>query len=352
MDNFFRDNEVKIDSVSGAYTQETLSAYASHLVGKKTPFSYVVIDVDNFTYITDAFGLDVGKKVLYDVAEKITEIVQYKGVLARNEGDEFSLILKNVVDYEEIWSICHTILVKINEISIPEIDRQTLTVTIGIARYPENGSNLDDLLTCSAKALYRGKTKGRNCFIIYLPEKHENIIPKDEKKRLIGSMNLHSNIFKFLTESDNLAQGITSLINFISAYFEIDHICIQSNEKLFFQKIHQLSKNQHFLPIPQELISKSINKLTGVLYISDRKNLFQAKHMELFELCESQQITASCICEISYREEHFGILRAEMTGTEDENRQWQYSDLDLLLTAAKTIGLILHYSGKTFEDLQ
>ena len=74
--------------------------------------------------------------------------------------------------------------------------------------------------------------------------------------------------------------------------------------------------------------------------------------MELFELCESQQITASCICEISYREERFGILRAEMTGTEDENRQWQYSDLDLLLTAAKTIGLILHYSGKTFEDLQ
>lgn len=352
MDNFFRDNEVKIDSVSGAYTQQTLNSYASYLISQQTPFSYVVIDVDNFTYITDAFGIEVGNKVLYDISNKIREIIQGKGSLSRNKGDEFSIILKNIVDYDEIWSICHTLLVKINEIALPEIGNQTLTVTMGITRYPENADNFEALLSCSEKALYRGKSKGRNCFIIYLPEKHANIVPKNENQRAIGTMNLHSNIFKFLTSSDDLGAGIMSLINFISSYFEIDHICIQSKEKIIFQKIHQLSKNRNFLPIPQEFITQSINKLTGVLYISDTKNLFKAKHTALYELCEAQQITASCICEISFRDERYGILRAEMTGTESENRLWQYSDMDLLLTAARTIGLILHYSGKKLEDLQ
>ena len=164
-------------------------------------------------------------------------------------------------------------------------------------------------------------------------------------------MSLHSNVFKFLTASDDLAEGINNLINFLSSYFEIDHVCVQTDEEILFQKIHQMSKNKDFRIIPSSLIDQGINKLTGVLYLPDTKNLLKAKLNDFYELCEIQKITAICLCEISFRGEKYGILHADMTGTEDENRLWQYSDMDLLLTAARTIGLILHYSGKTLKNL-
>ncbi len=351
MDTFFRDNEIQTDKVSGAYAKQTMDSYASFLVQFEADFSFALIDIDNFTYINDAFGRAGGDKILYDVATTINEIINGKGILARNKGDEFSLILKDIIDYDEIWNICHEILVKVNEISLPEVGNQTLTVTIGLARFPENSRHLDDLISCAEKALYRGKTKGRNCFIIYLPEKHASIVPKSEKQKAVGSLNLHSNVCKYLTAGDDLKAGISNLFNFLSSYFEIDHICIQANEKLLFQKIHQRSTNKKFDYIPNELIEQSINQLTGIFYMSDTKNLLRAKKDFLYEIFENQEITSSCFADISYRDEKFGYLRVDMTGTEKDSRLLQYSDIDLFLNAARTLALILHYTGKRVEEL-
>lgn len=354
MDAFFRDNEIKTDTITGAYTENTIISYASDLIQRQTPFSFALVDVDNFTYINDAFGMGGGNRVLYDIANKIKEIVGDKGVLARNKGDEFSLVLKEIVDYDEIWNLCHTILVKINDIDLPEIGNQTLTVTIGLARFPENAYRGEELLACAEKALFRGKTKGRNCFVIYLPEKHASIVPKSDKQKIVGSLSLHSNVFKYLTFADDLKSGILNLFNFLSSYFELDHICIQDNEteNLMFSKVHQRSKNKKFEYIPQNLVEKSINQLTNVLYVSDTKNLLRAKHEELYQIYEGQNVSSSCLAEIFYREKKYGYIRIDMTGMEGEARLLKYSDIDLILTAARTLGIMLFYSGKTLKDLK
>ncbi len=351
MENFFKESNVEVDSVSEAYSGETVNSYAENLLANNIPFSFILLDVDNFTYITDAFGSAGGDKVLYDVSKIVKSVLGDKGILGRNSGDEFSIVLKDAVTYDEVWNICHTILVKVNEVELAEIGNQTLTVTIGLARYPENAENFTELYSCAEKALYRGKTKGRNCFIIYLPEKHANIVPKSEKQRMLGSMNLQSNVFKFLTGNDDLRMGIMNLFNFISSYFQVDHICIQTSDKIVFQKIHPLAKTEKFVHIPHNIIYNCMNQLTGVLYIGDVKNLVKARHTEMYEILKEQNITSSCICEISYRDETYGILRADMTGTENDSRLWQYSDMDLLLTASRTIALILHYNGKNFDNL-
>lgn len=353
MDNFFTENEVSKDSLTSVYSRQTIFSYASYLISKNIPFSFALIDIDNFSYINDAFGEDGGNKILCNIASKLVSIVGEQGSVARGDGDEFIVILKNMTVYDEIWNICHNILVQVNEIEFPEIESQTLSVTIGLARYPENAKNGDELLECAQKALFRGKSKGRNCFIIYLPEKHASIVPKSEKQKAVGSLNLHSNIFKYLTTPDDLKDGIQNLFNFLSSYFEIDHICIQGNshEKIFFQKIHQRAKTNSFAYVPHDLITQSMNKLTGVLYISDIKNLLRAKQDKLYEIFQEQKITSSCFCEISWRNENYGLLRFDLTGNGEESRLLQYADIDLFLTAAKTIALILHYSSKKIEDL-
>jgi diguanylate cyclase (GGDEF)-like protein len=351
MDIFFRDNEVQTDSLTDTYTKDTISSYVSYLIENKEPFSYALLNLDNFTYIRDAYGLEIANKVLYDIANELKSIIGTDGVIARCADDEFSIVFKRLMEYDAIWGVCHTILVKINEFHISEIEGQTMTVTIGLARYPDNAETSDDLILCAQKALYRGKTKGRNCFVIYLPEKHKSIIPKDEKQRALGAMSLHSNIFRFLTSTDDLRMGIINLFNFISSYFSVDHICIQTGKDIFLQKINPLSKVKEFKYIRDDLIRVNMNRLTEVLYVSDTSNLVRARHEELYEALAVQHITSTCFCEISYRNEIYGMLRADMAGTPTEKHLWRYSEMDLLLTAAKTIALILHYTGKRFENL-
>ena len=351
MDSFFIENEVKIDLLTKAYTKESILAYASFLIEKEQPFTFVMLNLDNFTYIKDTFGSEIAHKVLNDVSGEIRNIIEEQGVLGRGGEDEFYIIFKGLTEYDSLWSVCHTILVKINELQLPEIAEQTLTLTIGLSRYPDNAETTEDLQTCAEKALYRGKTKGRNCFVIYIPEKHANIIPKDEKQRALGAMSLHSNVFRFLTANDDLRMGIITLFNFISSYFEVDHLCIQTEKKICMQKIHPLSKTKDFRYIRHDLIHSNMNKLTEVLYISDIKNLIRAHHDELYRVLAEQGISSTCFCEISYRNEVYGMLRADMTCSENETRMWRYSEMDLLLTAAKTIALILHYTGRKIDNL-
>ena len=120
----------------------------------------------------------------------------------------------------------------------------------------------------------------------------------------------------------------------MSSYFTIDHICIQTEKKLLFQKIHQMSKCRDFVRIPTDLIQANMNKSSEMFYLSDTKSLQRSKQLELYDIFESQKITSTCLCDISYQNEHYGMLRADMTGTELENRLWQYSNMDLFLLSA------------------
>ncbi|WP_407426826.1 GGDEF domain-containing protein [Treponema sp.] len=351
MAEFFDENLLEKDSITPVYTKESVSKYTNHLISQKIPFSYALVDIDNFTYINDTFGAAGGNRVLSDVAQTLIRNVGSNGIVGRNEGDEFVIVLNNIIGYDDIWNICHKILVEVNDIELPEIGKQTLTVTIGLDRYPENGSDFDSIKLSADKALFRGKQKGRNCFIIYLPEKHESIVPKTETQKALASINLHSSVFKFLTANNDLADGITKLFNFMSSYFTVDHICIQNEKKLYFQKIHQISKNREFFPVSEDFIRANINKATDMLYLSNIKSLQLSHQTEFYEILDSQKITSSCFCEISYQDKKYGFLRADMTGTELETRLWEYSNMDLFFNAAKTIALILNFTGKTIKDL-
>ena len=81
MDSFFIENEVKIDLLTKAYTKESILAYASFLIEKEQPFTFVMLNLDNFTYIKDTFGSEIAHKVLNDVSGEIRGIIEEQGVL-------------------------------------------------------------------------------------------------------------------------------------------------------------------------------------------------------------------------------------------------------------------------------
>lgn len=350
MDDFFSKNNFTLDELTRVYSKNDVFDYAQFLTAEEIPFTFLVVDIDNFKYINDTYGYEAGNKILYKIAHLLFEKTGDKGVVGRIEGDKFALVLNKLTSYDEVWSFCHELLVNINEIQLPEFNGMSLTSTMGLARFPENAANFDKLLEACEKALYRGKTKGRNCFIIYVPEKHANIVIKSSKEKAMSSSNLISSVFKYL-ENEDLSAGIKNLLDFLSSYFEIDHLCIQTNGRILFEKIHQMARTRSFLPIPIDLIKGEINRGTKMYCVNDVKSLLQIRRMDLFDVLAKQNITSSCVFEISYQETVYGYLRADMTGYGKDVRIWQYSDLDILLTFARALGMILHFSGKELTEL-
>ena len=356
MDFFNNNQHIAFDGLTQLYDRETIVCYANNLIMANRPFSMALIDVDNFKYINDNYGHIAGDKIICEVSERLKKLIGENGVVGRFGGDEFIAIMPDLINYDEVWQACHKTLVNMSEVEITDFNGLYVTVTIGLARFPENAMNYEKLLETADKALYRGKTKGRNCFIIYLPEKHANIVLKTEKDKQLTSMYLHSIVFNNLTKTDNLTEGIKNLFDFISAYYMIDHICIQSEGngseigKLYFEKIHQLSKTKIFKPMSLELIRSNMNSSIEMFYLNDLKQLVRSNQIEFYNLLCDQKITSTCCVNITYQNTRYGMLRADMTGVAGSNRIWQYGDMDILLTTAKTIALILHYTGKSLSD--
>jgi len=118
------------------------------------------MDLDGFKLINDTLGHDAGDKLLSIVATRIQASVRDEDVIARLGGDEFAVLLKNIDDARDAQSIADQLL---NEIARPmRLSRQqtiTLSASIGLACYPEDGADAETLLK-QADTLDQGMRDG------------------------------------------------------------------------------------------------------------------------------------------------------------------------------------------------
>ena len=197
---------------------------------------------------------------------------------------------------------------------------------------------MDELFNLTDKALYRGKTKGRNCYIIYLKEKHAGINLKSDRDKTYSSMYLHSKIFKELTKDNNLDSNINSLLDFLGNYLMIDHLGIENDDKMLFDYIHPLCKYKT-KPISNKLIETMMPSYTE--FISENVVL-NSNHLNepLYKELINQHIYSIVIIRIAVYGKTYGYLRAEILGL-DTGRIWQHLDLDLLISFCHILVLIL-----------
>ena len=334
-----------IDSLTGVYKRDVLIEYIDYLIQEKTPFTMGLIDVDNFKYINDNYGHQVGDKVLCAVVNRMKELIDSNCVLGRFGGDEYMIILKGITEYDLVWKILHRVNFGVSSLNIDNMVELTLSVTIGVSRFPLDANSYTSLLELSDIALYRGKTKGRNCFIIYLPEKHANIKLQKINEKKQSSMFLHNQVTNILSSTFALGVAVETLFKYLSNYLMLDHICIQTLNDLKYSTVHNLSPQKDFKYIDTEVIRKITNR-SGLFYINNLKSLEYQKS-ELHDILLEQNIESTCFVEIQIYGRLYGHIRADSIN----GRIWQFQDMDLLITAAKTIALILFYQGKSLDNI-
>lgn len=130
----------------------------------------VFLDLDRFKIINDSLGHDVGDSVLISVANVLNRFIGKHGVAARYAGDEFLIWLDNVEDKDSVQKIASQVLQAVaHPIALENGSELKITVSMGIAYYPEHAKTVGHLIKNADTALYDAKLKGKNRFSEYTP---------------------------------------------------------------------------------------------------------------------------------------------------------------------------------------
>ncbi|MGZ9155417.1 MAG: EAL domain-containing protein [Candidatus Binatia bacterium] len=129
------------------------------------------LDLDRFKIVNDSLGPSIGDQLLKEMSNRLAGHLQLYDTLCRQGGDEFILLLPNT-DAEAAAHIARKML---NVIAQPfTIDSQCLTMTasIGIAEFPQDGESFEQLAQSADAALFRAKANGRNNFQFFTRQMH------------------------------------------------------------------------------------------------------------------------------------------------------------------------------------
>ncbi len=123
-----------------------------------------MIDIDHFKPINDTYGHQTGDTVLRSFAEVLNGSVRQTDYAARYGGEEFIVILTetHLPQAEELAERLRIGIVK-HSILLAEGKELNITVSVGIASYPEHAQSWEDLLKAADSAMYAAKRAGRNC---------------------------------------------------------------------------------------------------------------------------------------------------------------------------------------------
>ncbi len=165
------ENQSIRDSLTGLFNRHfmeiTLERELRRATRRSSSMAVFMIDADNFKLFNDTFGHNVGDTVLRAVAERFLSSVRSEDVVCRYGGEEFVVILPDISP-EKAEERAQEVRQAIQELRVSE-SGQTLgsvTVSIGVAMYPEDGRTIDALMQAADRSLYLAKSSGRNQVVL------------------------------------------------------------------------------------------------------------------------------------------------------------------------------------------
>lgn len=149
-------------------------------------FSVMLLDLDNFKYINDSYGHDVGDELLKAFANRIRSALRAEDTVCRLGGDEFIILLEGVDNAEHIHSVAQNLLQAMSgELSVSgRLVR--IGTSIGASIYPQHGEDITILKRSADIAMYCAKEAGKNQLMVY-----EKELASINRNRLMMHNDLH-----------------------------------------------------------------------------------------------------------------------------------------------------------------
>jgi diguanylate cyclase (GGDEF)-like protein len=137
---------------------------------KHQRLAVLFIDLDRFKEINDTMGHTVGDELLIEIAQRLTGHLRSGDMLARLGGDEFVCAFEDVSREEEVSHIAGKLIARVSAPISLRSHSISISASVGIALFPEDGEDTENLLRAADTAMYQAKKDGRNTYHFYTAE--------------------------------------------------------------------------------------------------------------------------------------------------------------------------------------
>ncbi|MEW6990504.1 EAL domain-containing protein [Colwelliaceae bacterium 6441] len=127
------------------------------------------IDLDRFKQVNDSLGHDVGDLLLQEITTRLKSVLRVDDTVARLGGDEFVILLESYSSNPQLGKIAQKVIDIVGEPVELKENIVSVGASIGIALYPDDAENSDELLKNADVAMYHAKQLGRNTFQFFTP---------------------------------------------------------------------------------------------------------------------------------------------------------------------------------------
>lgn len=157
------------DSLTGLANRAALNERVA-MMAQKCAGAFFFIDLDNFKTINDSFGHSCGDRILVLVGERLSQLGNGQGFVARPGGDEFAVLLENIKDGAEAEEYAEKMLRLFADPLSLDDKEYYVTLSVGITLCPADGTTAEKLFVNADLALYNAKAKGKNQYVCYSRE--------------------------------------------------------------------------------------------------------------------------------------------------------------------------------------
>jgi len=162
------------DSLTGLPNRALFRDRLEHAIAKTrrkgNKLALMFLDLDRFKEINDSLGHTVGDEVLQVVGRLFKDSLRDVDTIARLGGDEFTIILDDLNDVEQASGIAERIRETLAAPMVINGQEIFVTASIGIAIFPINGRDIEELIQAADAAMYKAKEEGRNTYAFFNPE--------------------------------------------------------------------------------------------------------------------------------------------------------------------------------------
>ena len=317
-----------LDDLTGLINRNIFVSFVRDCIDKRTPFSFIIFDIDNYKLLLDNYGDKIGHLVIQSTAKSLFDYVEDKGLLSRWEGDRFALILFDILEYDEIHSFLQTIMhngkIFRKNVNCGGLIAPFITSTMAAISYPKDTDSYDDLFEKLDKLIFRGKDKGRNCFIIWVKEKHQNLVINKEKDSIDLIVKKLFDMFESKVTYSVGGDDIPYIFNFIKEKIKVDFLLYVSSDYKVYDSssVEVLGKIKNIDDSLDGENSISFNYNSDVMSISS----------ELYFIFDDLGISSSYILKMNKETNFYGyfILASKRT-----SRIWSSEEKLLLFLLAK-----------------
>lgn len=143
---------------------------------RSTKVAVMSLDLDNFKSINDSIGHDLGDQLIRQVSDRLSEAVGTAATISRQGGDEFLIILPDIVDADDVATVGSRILDVMDANFVLNGHEVSTSISIGVALYPDDSREVQILLRLSDTAMYCSKESGRNTCRFYTDQMNRNMM--------------------------------------------------------------------------------------------------------------------------------------------------------------------------------